>query len=64
MTPLAAKILIFGLPLLLSLSWFLFWVIRLARAGRRLKSGDGSRGKPPEGGSEATPTAGAPRSRT
>jgi len=50
MTPTTAKILIFGVPLLLSLSWFLFWVIRLVRAGRRLKSGSGSRGKPPEGG--------------
>jgi hypothetical protein len=49
MTPLAAKILIFGVPLLLSLSWFLFWVIRLARAGRRLKSGGGTQGKLPEG---------------
>ncbi len=50
MTPLAAKILIFGVPLVLSLSWFLFWVIRLIRASRRLKSGRGSGGKPPEDG--------------
>ena len=46
MSPTAAKILIFGVPLLLSLSWFLFWVIRLVRAGRRLKSGGASRRKP------------------
>jgi hypothetical protein len=52
MTSLAAKILIFGVPLALSLSWFLFWVIRLRRAGRRLKSraGSASNGKPPSTG--------------
>jgi len=38
MTALAAKILIIGVPLLLSLSWFLFWVVRLAGAARRAKS--------------------------
>ncbi len=37
MSPLAAKIMIVGIPLLLSLSWFLFWVLRLAGAARRLK---------------------------
>ena len=41
MSPLAAKILIVGVPLVLSLSWFLYWVVRLARAGRTLK-------KPPQ----------------
>ncbi len=41
-TPLAAKILIFGVPLALSLAWFLFWVIRLSRAARRAKAGSGS----------------------
>jgi hypothetical protein len=50
MTPLAAKIMIFGVPLLLSLAWFIFWVIRLRRAGRRLKSEGGSPDKPPRGG--------------
>jgi hypothetical protein len=38
MSPLAAKILIVGVPLLLSLGWFLFWVFRLAKASRRMKS--------------------------
>ena len=41
MSPLAAKILIVGVPLVLSLSWFLFWVMRLARAARRLKASPG-----------------------
>ena len=43
MTPLMAKLLIVGVPLLLSLGWFLFWVVRLARAGRRLRSGAAAR---------------------
>lgn len=38
MSPLAGKILIVGVPLVISLSWFAFWVIRLARAAKRLKS--------------------------
>ena len=37
MTPLAAKILIVGVPLVLSLSWFIYWVMRLSRAGRKVK---------------------------
>ncbi len=37
MSPLAAKILIVGIPLLLSLGWFLYWVLRLAGARRQLK---------------------------
>ncbi len=44
MSPLAARILIVGIPLLISLSWFLFWVLRLARAARRLKAGQDIRG--------------------
>ena len=57
MTAVAAKILIFGVPLALSLSWFLFWVVRLSRAARRLKSraGGASAGKPP---SDGAPRAG------
>ena len=52
MASLTAKILIFGVPLALSLSWFFFWVIRLARASRRLKArpAPGSAGKPPAEG--------------
>lgn len=37
MSPLASKILIVGIALLISLSWFAFWVTRLARAARRSK---------------------------
>ncbi len=38
MSPLASKILIVGVPLLISLGWFAFWVIRLTREAKRLKS--------------------------
>ena len=31
MSPLEAKILIVGVPLVLSLGWFIFWVVRLTR---------------------------------
>jgi hypothetical protein len=37
MGQLASKILIIGVPLALSLSWFVFWVVRLTRAAKRLK---------------------------
>jgi hypothetical protein len=33
-----AKVLIIGVPLILSLSWFVYWVVRLARFGRRKKT--------------------------
>jgi ABC-type uncharacterized transport system permease subunit len=47
MSPLAAKILIVGVPLLISLAWFLFWVLRLTRAARNLRdSGAGPNAKP------------------
>jgi hypothetical protein len=46
MSPLASKILIVGIPLLISLAWFLFWVLRLAGAARKLKE---SKGDPPKG---------------
>lgn len=46
MSPLAARILIVGVPLLLSLSWFLYWVLKLARAARRLKSDTGTHKDP------------------
>jgi hypothetical protein len=45
MSPLAAKILIVGGSLLVSLSWFFFWVLRLTRAARRLKHSAGTRDK-------------------
>jgi hypothetical protein len=41
MSPLAPKILIVGVPLVISLAWFLFWVLRLAGAARKLKSKSG-----------------------
>jgi len=57
MRPLVAKILIVGIPFLLSISWFFWWVIRLSRAARRArgqsspsssgKSGSASGGTPP-----------------
>ena len=34
MSNLLAKIVIVGIPLILSLSWFAFWMVRLARFGR------------------------------
>jgi hypothetical protein len=46
MSPLASKILIVGVPLLISLAWFVFWVSRLTREARRLKSGGTSRKVP------------------
>jgi hypothetical protein len=55
MSPLGAKILIVGIPLAISLAWFAFWVLRLTRAARRLKSqGTGLGGNPP-GSSEPPP---------
>ncbi len=55
MSPLAAKILIIGVPLALSLAWFVFWVVRLSRAARRIKSGSGTPREPgpPAGGGPA-----------
>jgi hypothetical protein len=47
MTPLASKILIVGIPLVISLTWFLFWVFRLAGAARRIKNGVPAPGKKP-----------------
>ena len=55
MSPLTAKILIVGIPFILSLAWFLFWVIRLTRTARKMKSAlgitknfDGSQRKKPQ----------------
>jgi hypothetical protein len=48
MSPLASKILIVGIPLVISLTWFLFWVFRLVGAARRIKNGGPApRKKPP-----------------
>jgi len=35
MNALTAKIVIVGIPLALSLTWFFFWVARLTRAGKK-----------------------------
>jgi hypothetical protein len=48
MSPLASKALLVGIPLLISLSWFLFWVLRITAAARRIKSTLSS-GKPVPG---------------
>ena len=52
MSPLAAKALLVGIPLLISLAWFLFWVVRITGAARRIKSASGS-GKPLSGATGA-----------
>jgi hypothetical protein len=38
MNRLVPALLIVGVPLLLSLSWFVFWVLRLRRAAREAKT--------------------------
>jgi len=48
MSPLASKALLVGIPLLISLAWFLFWVLRISAAARKLKSASRS-GKPVPG---------------
>ena len=58
MTLLASKILIVGIPLVLSLSWFFWWVIRLSRAARRARNQTGtSSGDRPGSASGGTPPA-------
>ena len=37
MSPTLSKIVILGIPLLLSLSWFVYWVLRITFHQRRLK---------------------------
>jgi Na+-driven multidrug efflux pump len=32
-----AKVLLLGVPLLLSLSWFAFWVVRILKTSKKLK---------------------------
>ena len=41
MSNVLAKVVIIGIPLVLSLSWFAYWVVRLVRFGRG-KRGKGS----------------------
>ena len=38
-----AKLMFVGIPLLLSLGWFVFWVVRLTRTARKLKEKAGAR---------------------
>ena len=40
-----AKVIIIGIPLVLSLSWFLYWVIRLRRFQKKKKSPTSSAGR-------------------
>jgi hypothetical protein len=35
MSNVLAKVVIIGIPLILSLSWFAYWVVRLVRFGKR-----------------------------
>jgi hypothetical protein len=35
MTKLLAAVLIVGVPFILSVSWFAFWVVRIVKAGRK-----------------------------
>jgi len=52
MSNLAAKIVIVGIPLLLSLGWFTFWMIRVYRFGKRKRaasSADVARQRPDAG---------------
>jgi hypothetical protein len=45
MSPTFAKILFVGVPLILSLAWFVFWVVKLTRTARKMRkrsSGDSS----------------------
>lgn len=46
MTKLMAAFLIVGVPFVLSVSWFLFWVVRIVRAGKkRPPAGNADRGQ-------------------
>jgi hypothetical protein len=42
-----AKILFVGVPLILSLAWFAFWVVKLTRTARKLKKQSGEPGNEP-----------------
>ncbi len=42
-----AKILFVGVPLILSLAWFIFWVVKLTRTARKLKKRTGDPGDEP-----------------
>ena len=37
MSPILAKILLLGIPLVLSLAWFAFWMVKLLRTARKVK---------------------------
>ncbi len=67
MSPLGVKVLIVGVPFVLSLSWFLFWVLRLTSAARRMKarsarkSASGGAHKSASGGARKSASRSAPR---
>ena len=47
MSPILAKILLVGVPFLLSLLWFAFWVVKLLKSVKKLrKPGPGNPGEP------------------
>jgi hypothetical protein len=45
MSKLLAAFLIVGVPLIVSLSWFFFWVVRIIRAGKKKKPHDTATGQ-------------------
>ncbi|MGA2764280.1 MAG: hypothetical protein ABSG17_13035 [Spirochaetia bacterium] len=53
MSPILAKILLLGIPLFLSLSWFAFWMVKLLRTVKKVKR-DASRHPGP--GSSSSPS--------
>jgi hypothetical protein len=42
-----AKVVIIGIPLILSLSWFGYWVVRLHRFGKSKRTPPGAPSAPP-----------------
>jgi len=54
MNPTLGKVLLLGVPLLLSLSWFIFWVVRLMRTAKKLKSSVADSQKLPASGQHPT----------
>lgn len=53
MNSLALKVVILGFPLILSLAWFIFWIVKILRTSRKLKKQHGA--KEPEGKEPAAP---------
>ncbi|HVO38903.1 MAG TPA: hypothetical protein VMV03_07730 [Spirochaetia bacterium] len=47
MNPTFAKMLFVGVPLIVSLAWFVFWVVKLTRTARKLRKRPGEPGSEP-----------------